>query len=263
MKRKILFVFLAIVVLASACKNKANKKDSESLDNVSLEETKEMISSIPAPNSLEIMEALNDAGAAYIYDITNKAENVENYLTKKQKSIALGVYCADLSYLVIYNQQDVLPDYVKSVYKLTDELEIPSIDVKRIQDNISNQDSLAFLVDNLFAESNKYLNSSEKVDIALYVLSSSWVETVYLIEKIIEFSGNQKPLLKIILENKSNLDKIVDLLETKKEENGFGSMYDNLVSIQSLFNKIIKNPTDTELVEELKTLVRDIRSDLV
>lgn len=263
MKNKVLFIILVSVFSFSACKNAANKKESSILDQVTLEETKEKINAIPAPNSLEIMEALNEAGAAYIYEVTNDPSYVDNYLTLKQKAIALGIYSADLSYLITYNQQDVLGDYIKVVHKLIDELEMPSLEIKRIQDNISNQDSLKFLTQELFKKSNEYLNSSDKVDVALYLLGSSWIETVYLTEKIIEFSGNQKPLLKIILDNKNSLDKIVELLETKKNQESFLYIYESLASIQELFEVIIKNPNDKEQVEKLKFLVRGVRGDMI
>lgn len=264
MKNKVLFIVLVVAFSFSACNNNANKKGGNSvLDDVNIEETKERINAIPAPNSLEIMKALNEAGAAYIYEITNDPSYVNNYLTLKQKAIALGIYSADLSYLITYNQQDVLGDYIKVVHKLIDELEIPSIEIKRIQDNISNQDSLKFLTQELFKKSNDYLNSSDKVDVALYLLGSSWIETVYLTEKIIEFSGNQKPLLKIILDNKNSLDKIVELLATKKNEESFSYIYESLASIQELFEVIIKNPNDKEPIEKLKFLVRGVRGDMI
>lgn len=263
MKSKFLFIVLAVVFSFASCKNSNNKKESNILDQVNLEETKDKINEIPAPNSLEIMYALDEAGAAYIYEITNDPSYVDNYLTLKQKAIALGIYSADLSYLITYNQQDILGEYIKVVHKLIDELEMPSVEIKRIQDNISNQDSLKFLTQELFKKSNEYLNSSDKIDIALYLLGSSWIETVYLTEKIIEFSGNQKPLLKIILDNKKSLDKIVELFEAKKNQESFSYLYESLANIQKLFELIIESPTNKEPIEKLKSLVRGVRGDLI
>lgn len=263
---KILYFVLALATIISSCKNNTNKSEADEIDEVMLEETKEMIASIPAPNALVVMNLLNEAGAGYIFDITNKAEYVDNYLTVKQKALGLGVYSADLSYVTIYNQQEESAIYIKTFQQLIDELEIPVIDgnyIERMQEKISIKDSLISLVNEVFSKSNTHLNSSDRVDIALFILTGSWIETVYLIEKTIEFSANKKPLIKIVLHNKLTLDKIIELLEIRKNTDEFAELYDTLIEIQSLFNKLATSPDNEEKIEELKGAIKEARSNII
>ncbi len=263
MKNQIVFILVFLSIGLFSCTNNSSKKTSDSLDDVSVEETKEILSSIPAPNSMEIMEALNKAGAAYIYDITNDPSFVDNYMTLKQQSLALGIYCTDLSYLVTYNQQDILPDYIKSVFKLTESLEISAIKKERVQSNINNPDSLEFLVEDLLKKSNEYLNTNQKVDVALYILAASWIETVYLTEKIIEFSGNQTPLMKVIIDNRKQFYTVVDLFEKRKDKEGFANIYDYLKGMKDLFEKLVVNSGDEQTIEELQSYIKNVRNEII
>lgn len=265
-KLKLVFFSTAFILLVVSCSNKANKSEADSLDEVVLEETKEMIASIPAPNSLVVMNLLSEAGAGYIFDITNKTEYIDNYLTVRQKALALGIYSADLSYVTIYNQQEESSAYINSFQQLIDDLEIPVVDgqiIERFQNNINVKDTLIKLVNEAFTKSNQYLNSSDRVDIALYMLIGSWVETVYLLEKTIEFSVNKAPLVKIVLKNKQTLDKIIYLLDEKKNEEGFSELYDSLTNVRELFIKVGTNPTDQILVDELKSTIKEARANII
>lgn len=263
----VIFFALAIMFVAMSCSsNSGNKSEADAIDDVILEEAKEMIASIPAPNSLVVMNMLSEAGAGYIYDITNKTEYIDNYLTVKQKALALGVYSADLSYVTSYNQPDESAAYISIFQQLIEDLEIPIKDpevITRFQNNITEKDTLIKLVNEVFAESNKYLNSNDKVDIALYMLIGSWIETVYLLEKTIEFSVNKAPLIKIVLNNKQTLDKMIYLLDEKKDTKEFMELYDTLNRIKDLFIKVSMDQENQDLVNELKSVVKEARTNII
>lgn len=260
------FSIILSLILVACSGNKSNKSEADALDEVVLEEAKEMIASIPAPNSLVVLNLLSEAGAGYIFDITNKTDYIDNYLTIRQKAIALGVYSSDLSYVTIYNQQEESTAYLNTFQQLIDDLEIPVVDqeiIERFQNNINVKDTLIKLVNEVFQESNQYLNSSDRVDIALYMLIGSWIETVYLLEKTIEFSVNKAPLVSLVLKNKQTLDKIIYLLDEKKDDENFVEFYETLTSIRSMFIEVGSNPNDEELVDELKSMVKEARANII
>jgi len=263
---KVIYFLLFFLVMATSCKNNANKSEADAIDEVVLEEAKVMIASIPAPNSLVVMNLLSEAGAGYIYDITNKTEYINNYLTARQKALALGVYSADLSYVTSYNQQEESSAYIVTFKKLIEDLEIPIKNpevITRFQNNLDKKDTLIKIVNEVFMESNVYLNSSDRVDIALYMLIGSWIETVYLLEKTIEFSVNKAPLVKIVLSNKQTLDKMIYMLDDKKNDEGFVELYDTLNHIRELFIKVGADQENEELVDELKAVIKEARSNII
>lgn len=263
---KVIYLFIAFIVLAASCKSDSNKSEADAVDDVVLEEAKVMIASIPAPNSLVVMNLLSEAGAGYIYDITNKTEYIDNYLTARQKALALGIYSADLSYVTSYNQQEESSAYIETFQRLIDDLEIPIKNpevITRFQNNLDQKDTLIKIVNEVFLESNKYLNSSDRVDIALYMLIGSWIETVYLLEKTIEFSVNKAPLVKIVLNNKQTLDKMIYMLDEKKDDEGFAELYDTLIHIKELFLKVSADQENEELVDELKSVIKEARGNII
>ncbi len=263
---KIIYYFIALIVFASACKTNTNKKDAKELEEVNLEEAKDILMSIPAPNALIVLNMLNEAGAGYIFDITNKIEYADNYLTTKQKALALGVYSSDVSYVSLYQQKEESSAYIKVFQRLLDELQINIFDatyMERVENNLELKDSLISLVNEAMNNANQQLNSSDRLDIALFVLTGSWIETVYLIEKTIEFSTNKEPLVKIVLKNKQMLEKIIELLELKKNDENFADIYDTLIDIKALFNSVAMDPTNEKKIEELKSAVKEARSNII
>lgn len=262
----VIFFFIALIIIASACKNKTNKTEAEEIDEVVLEEAQDMIQSIPAPSALIVLNMLNEAGAGYIFDITNKTEYAENYLTTRQKALALGVYSADISYVSLYQQKEEASAYAKVFQQLLEELQISVFDasyMERYQNNLEFKDSLINLVNDAINKANKQLNSNDRVDIALFVLTGSWIETVFLIEKTIEFSTNKAPLVQIVLKNKQMLEKIISLLELKKDDEDFADLYDTLIEIQGYFNEVYKDPTNEQKTDDLKSIIKETRANII
>jgi len=262
-----LLLFVIILISGFGCKNNnSNKSEADALNKVDVEEAKELIATIPAPNSLIVMNLLNESGAGYIFDITNNPEYVNNYLTKRQQAIALGVFSSDLSYVAIYHQKEEATAYIKTFQKLIDVLQITAVNPKymdRVQANLDNKDSLIFLVNQVFSNANNYLNNSDQLDVALYVLSGSWIETVYLIEKTIQFSANKSNLIKLILKNKQTLDKTVELLENKKNTVEFIDLYETLHNIQKLINEVSEDTENEAKIEELRSAIIEARENII
>ena len=69
--------------------------------------------------------------------------------------------------------------------------------------------------------------------------------------------------LKIVLKNKQTLDKIIYLLDDKKNEKGFIDLYDSLTRVRELFIKVGADPTNQEAVDSLKSAVKEARANII
>lgn len=259
-------LFLASLALFTfACSNSANKNKAADIDNMT-EQIEEAVAGIPAPNSPEMMTLINQAGIGYVFEITNPVENIEKYITTKQKAFNMGVYASDLSYNAAYMKNAESQAYLNNILRLVGDLNI-GIDAQkvsgRIEANLNQKDSLPVIVKELLDESQKVLNESSQNDIALYFLTGSWVESAYLTGVIANFSEDKKPLYDIIRRHYDYLSILLTYLEAKKDQPDFNEMFVKLTEAKQLFDELKLNPDDQVKIENLKTKFTDLRNSII
>lgn len=258
-------VFLSTIIF-SCSNNNTSKKSADAIDDIVVDDLDEMVENMPMPSSYEIIKMLNESGAGYIFDVTNAPENVEKYITYKQKAINLGIYAADLTYTTTYQKNDKTAMYLDNFVQLVGDLEISTLDGKffeSVQNNLDNKDSLIIIVKKAQMDTHKFLNETGKNEIALYALTGSWVEGMYLVGAAVKFADNKQPLYEMIVKNKNSLDDLVKLMEKFKDDENFKELYSALNEIRDLFAKIEKNKTDMKSADQLKDKIIEFRNSLV
>ena len=142
------FIF-GILIILSGCKS--SKKEPAETTQPLEENTAKVkviveLSGYPIPTSFEIMKMINEAGASYIFTLSNLADNVDQYITSKEKALNLGVYGADLSYAITCGMKQETMLYFEASTKLITEMGISTAFnvnyVQRIEDNMDDKDSL-------------------------------------------------------------------------------------------------------------------------
>ncbi len=258
-------LIIASAVIFASCANNTNKKTDASEEEVKIESAKDFVEEIPLPSSNELAQSLIEAGAAYIFGETNPPENAEKYLTQTQQAINLGVYSADLSYLTVYQKKDDIEVYMKSFIELTNALNLNTTDdqfLERVKSNIENKDSLLIIIDEAHQRANNVLSESEREEVGLLILAGSWIEGIYLVEKTMEFANDIKPLWNIVVDNKKNLEIIIDLLgKVSEPSEDITKLKNDLTDISTLFEELTANKkeeTKKALVEKIESLRADI-----
>lgn len=263
--RNLVFVAL-IAFFAFACSNNENKKKASELDNMSSDLLDESIQSIPAPNSHEMMLLINKAGISYVFEITNPVENIDRYLSTKNKAINLGVYASDLSYNVVYQKKAETQAYLNNMLQLTADMNI-GVDAKslsqRFESNIDQKDSLSSIVKELVEKSQDILNQTSQNEIALCFLTGSWIESLYLSGVITNFSDDKKDLCQIILKHYDYLNVLLKYLDEKKESENFKDIFLKLTELKPLFEELKVQPDNKEKMETLKAKITELRNSIV
>lgn len=257
--------FISALII-SCTNNKTSKESADSIDDVTVEDIEMAVSDMPMPASYEIIQLLNASGAGYIFDVTNPASSVEKYITYKQKAINLGIYAADLTYTTTYQKKDETAMYLDNFVQLVEDLEITTLDSKffeSVQRNLDNKDSLVVIIKNAQEDTHKFLNSSGKSEVALYALTGSWIEGMYLVGATVKFADNKEPLYNVIAKHKKSLADLIKLMDSKKGDEGFADLYEGLSEIHELFKDINADDINLKAVEELKDKIIEFRNSLV
>ena len=211
---------------------------------------------IPSPVQTAIL--VKDVGAAYDGSLLNSPDNHNSYSTNFLKALNLGVYGADLGYSTIYEQPQDGIRYLKTVRNLADDIGVSSAFgpevMKRITENIGNQDSLLSMVGTCYRSLNSFLQENDRNDVCALVLTGTWVESTYFVTKISGVFESQE-LVNRIAEQKGTLENLIKLIEPYYNDPQFTELLDDLYDISDVFDHVQLNYTYVKpTVDEAKKL---------
>ena len=247
--RKTAIVLLSGMLIVSLVNCSGGKK-GEPVDETSTEakldkeEIEQKVREIvyPLPTAFEVTEMINKIEASYIIGLSNETSNVDKYFTDKDQAINLGVYSADLSYASSYNMKQDVMNYMEASENLVVELGITgAFSVKFIDEveaNIDNKDVLVDLITGSFYDTYEYLVKNNKEDLSLLVLAGTWIEAMYISCNISETVYNNPELVKVILHQKSSLDKLIELLAQHNEHETIQSILTDLKPIKETYDSV-------------------------
>lgn len=265
-------IFIIIALIASGCQGKSSKVTRETNEEVveeteiSKDEVLREISDYPLPTSFEVTKLLIDAGASYILDLCNKTDNVGKYISLKSKALNLGIYGADLSYAATYNQTQETMQYLETSSRLIDELQISSAFnqtlVDRVEANLDNVDSLINIISDSFYDSYKYLQENKQDKLSLLVLSGSWIEALYITSQITNITKDNQKIIEIISDQKSTLNKLLELIDPVKDDQIMTDVFTGLNNIKSIYDRADEPFNKTDLEKVMKA-IETLRNSLI
>ncbi len=134
------------------------------------------------PSPLEFKYAVNQTTPDYnlLFALSEKDKMNDTYT----KSLALGIYSADLVYIVFYENTNLLSQYFKTTLILADELGLSSAFTQKDFDNLQNtenQQEKEEIIDKAIQNACIQLNDSKAFDQLPFVIYGAWIESIYLL----------------------------------------------------------------------------------
>lgn len=188
--------------------------DTDTVKAVALNVGGELFS-VPSPIQTALL--IQKSGVAYDKAVLNPGNKNGQYTSDFSKALNLGIYGADLGYVSMYNQSQDALGYLGAVKQLADKLGVSAAfdqqTMKRINDNISNKDSMLVLVGIAYRASDAYLKTNKRTEISSLILTGGWIESMNF--SILAY--NKKPTDEIkyrIAEQKQALGSIIKLMNS-------------------------------------------------
>jgi hypothetical protein len=274
---KILIVVLMFTSLLVGCRSGGTKAPAEEVtitvpkdNNAVVEDIKQaekIFNALPSP--LESAMLIKSADAKFDETLLNPVGNVNSYITNKSMALNLGIYTCDLSFASLYEQTQLIIDYMNAAKKMADGLGIlkavEQAQIDKLEENINNSEVIMEIVSETFMNSNSYLSDNGQPAIAAMVLVGGWFEGLYISTQLVDMKDfNSNKLVGRIIDQKLSIDILMNLLEGSK---GNPAVDDLIVQVQRLkviFDKISittskirpeydKNSNTTVLRSEIKT----------
>ncbi len=243
-------------------------KDKEAILQ-DIKQAEKIFQALPSP--LESAMLIKSAGARFEEKLLNPVSSVNNYVTNKAMALNLGIYTCDLSFASLYEQTQLLIDYMNAAKKMADGLgilkAIEQEDIDRLEENINNSEVIMDIVSQTFMNSNSYLEDNGQPATAAIVLTGGWIEGLYISTQLVDmndFNGNK--LVGRIIDQKLSIDILLNLLNSSKGNTAVDEIILEMTRLKEVFDKIKidTSPVRPEYDPESKSTVlkSEIKTDM-
>jgi len=272
------------------CGSKKEKNDNsdefKQAEESLKDEIKDVVYNIPSPSEIPYM--LQATGAEFNQGLLSDRKKVDQYLTRNDKAaLNLGVYAADIGYLVSYDKTQEAINYLNASKKLADGLGVlGSFDVtllKRFEANIAVKDSLSKMVNQAIRQTEKYLKNDNRNKPAALMLTGSFIEGLSISTGLIKSYPKDilkdddrnlilTPIISVVFNQRKSVDELIKMLGTVEQSDPITSLLTDLTSLQASYKamnieeKIKNNRSDLILndknLTELTTTIEKLRKSI-
>lgn len=199
---------------------------------------KKIFHAVPSP--IETAMLLERSGIQFDSDALHGLDNAVGYSTTELQSVNLGIYAGDLSYSVIFNQNQQSVDYLNTCRRLCDGLGVGDIIdadlISRADNNRDVRDSLVDIVTDTFYALNARFRENDMEEVGGLMAAGGWIEGVYLGTRSLNTSTDDLKLR--IAEQKMTLDNLLGLLNSYEATPALTAMKEALAPVEAAFSGV-------------------------
>ena len=256
-------VFLFVAVFVSCHSDK--KRKAERQTGEIRKEIEEYV--YPLPSVFEVTQLLNAIEAGYIAGITSNPTSAGAYFTEKGKAVNLGIYAADLAYVITYNKKPEVQTYFSACEALVRELDLTRAFRKDLADqieaNTDKKEQLVEIITGMLQNVYNYLNKQGRAELSYLIVAGTVIEGLYLTTHISENNFQNPELIKAILYQKGFLLKLEELMEESKDSEMIKEVYPLVQEINSIYAMTEGGAMTEEQVLLLSQTIGKIRGNYV
>lgn len=241
-----------------------NKIDSNMTTMIKFNNT---LFSIPSPYQMAYL--IKAQNISYNKDILNPYNMSGNYTNTFKKALNMGVYGADLGYLNLYGQTPDAVQYFSTIKILSQDLNMANAfdkeTMKSIENNMSNIDSLMYIMSNSYRKADEYLKDNGRENDGVLILAGGWIESLHIMCQLALSNKNTEVIIRIG-EQKHPLDNLIKILSPYyNDSDEYAQLIDALIDLAYEFDGIDINYTYEEptVDKENKMTIINSKSELV
>jgi hypothetical protein len=239
-------LFFVAAMFLTACGQRPSENLEVNLEEedagalqISSETMNEIIQNIASP--IEVAALINSLNIPFSTSYLADPEKLSSHTTSFEMAYCLGVLSADLGYLNMYEKTGTAVNYLTSINRLADALQIGQFfdfaTIKRLATTSSDLDSLMFISMNSFNNMDDYLRETERSNLSALMIAGVWMEGLYLATQVAEKNGNED-LKSMIGEQKLILNDLLLVLNNYKNEPVISSYIKDFELIKSAYTDV-------------------------
>ena len=167
------------------------------------------------PSPLQIASIFKNAGLNYQEGLVVNPNAANNLTTSIDKSLALGILFADMTYCILNDQTQTGKEFLKSIKDVSQEVGMGSVFdgtnlIERFENNLGNQDSVLNLLIDIQDRIDLHIHENGQDEIEVIIFAGGWVEGMHLGANSTRENSNSIPAR--IAEQMTVLQNVVGLL---------------------------------------------------
>jgi len=239
-------LLLSAIFLMAACGQRPSENLEVDLDNldvgelqISSETMNDIIQNIASP--IEVAALISALNVPYSTHYLSDPESLSTNTTSFEMAFSLGALSADLGYLNMYEKTGTAVNYLSSINRLADALQIGQFfdfaTIKRLATSSSDLDSLMFISVNSFNNMDDYLRETERSNLSALMIAGVWIEGLYLATQVAVQNTNED-LKSMIGDQKLILNDLLLVLNNYKNEETIVRYINDLEQIKSIYDEV-------------------------
>jgi hypothetical protein len=219
-------LILLLMITSFSCKQKETVQDifnpgfstlrSDSSDpdaSVSKEET---YYGVLTP--VEICVIFNRLGVPYRNAALNPKSNADLYLSTSKAAINTGIYGVDFGYLKMFGIGQEVINYMLTIREMSNKLGIPDEliiePIRRVQDDLSDPDTLTTLMHAAFLDIENHLRENGRESTAGLMVMGGWIEAMFIATQLVYNPVDPDPVVvQKIAEQKYTLTSLLSFMK--------------------------------------------------
>ncbi len=280
--RLIFSVFVFVLVLAGLNSCGTDKTDNPNSDSVhdtitgiDLNDStkikfKKLVSAMPVP--FDILNKFSGAHLPFKGELLNPPSNAISYNNASAQALNLGIYGADLAYMISQDKLAEAAPYLKAIHQLSDAVVVPTaFDANILHSYESNQnqkDSMQQLVRTSYKRIDSTLQGNDRLALATLVLAGGWLESIYLTTQHIgndQQNEKNKVLFDMLAVQQPYMENITELLGSFPNDSLCKNLYADFNNMKPSFpsGPNISSKQFSEQLENLRNVVATIRNRFI
>ncbi len=246
MAKKILFLISIIAIFASCGDGGSGDTidgpadiDTTRRVQINPEKINSLIESFPSP--IEMAATIEDMEVPYSKKNLVPTETVGDFEVNFEKALGLGMLSADLGYLNVYGRKNAIVEYLTSIKRLADALDVDQFfdfqTLKRLAANSSDLQELMYLSVTSYHDMDEHLRKTKRSDLSALMITGVWLEGQYLASKVNQFKSDVRTE-EIIAGQKDILKELLDVLDFFKDKARFSEMNKNFHDLLKLYDNV-------------------------
>jgi len=239
----------------------ANKEIATSKDTAVASETKkkELTNNInfllPSPD--EILAEIIPNKVEYNPLLINPKSNVTKYLDTKQQALNLGVFLTDFAYLNLNDKKNDALAYFKVIRELAQKVNIYGLFSEsmynRIQNNLTNKDSLSNISKEIYYKMLDILESAKRNNIYALAASGALIEALYISTMVVKKYTDYQVVAQKIFEQKYVLTNFYEFASQFDDDKDVKTV---LIQVNDI-KKILESSSSKFTEKKVKTDKKD------
>ena len=206
---------------------------------ISPETMNDIIQNIASP--IEVAALISSLNIPFSTSYLADPENLSTSTTSFEMAFSLGALTADLGYLNMYEKTGTAVNYLSSINRLADALQIGQFfdftTIKRLATTSTDLDSLMFISINSFNNMDDYLRETDRSNLSALMIAGVWMESLYLATQVASQNANED-LKSMIGEQKLILNDLLLILNNYKNEEVIQAYITDLESIKQVYDEV-------------------------